>query len=135
MLDHLPQQLVGNEALDAAILARRLGREEAAHRYFEKAGTASVHDTRALLEFAQTKIRLAQKRYKAADLNRFDRQASRQLLHEARELLERLLQMDADKARHAWAWRELARIRQWLAYPVQDIRDAYNGSSMKKRTK
>lgn len=126
MLAQLPRHLVGNEALEAAILARRLKLEESAHRYFEKAGTALVHDSRALLEFAQTKIRLAQKRYKAAGLNRLDHQANQQLLHEARELLERLLQMDADRVRHAWAWRELARVRQWLAWPVQDIREAYN---------
>lgn len=126
MLDQLPQHLLGNEAVEAAILARKLGHWESAHRYFEKAGDILVHDPRALLEFAQIKIRLSQKRYKATGRNRFDRQANQQLLHEAKELLERLLQMDADKVRHAWAWRELARVRQWLKYPVQDIREAFN---------
>ena len=49
----------GQDAVDAAILARRAGEYRSAHRYFERAGEAVYRDARALLEFAQTKMRLA----------------------------------------------------------------------------
>ena len=51
--------LFGQDAIDAAILARRVRDSRAAHRYFERAGDAVYADPRALLEFAQTKLRLA----------------------------------------------------------------------------
>lgn len=34
------------------------------------------------------------------------------ILPEAKELLERAPQMDADKTRHAWVWRDLGRVKQ-----------------------
>ena len=51
---------------------------------------------------------------------------NRRFLGEAQPLLERLLQMDAAPTRHAWAWRELARTRDWLGAPARDVEDAYN---------
>ena len=53
--------LFGQDAIDAAILARRVRESDVAHRYFERAGDAVHADARALLEFAQTKIWLAGK--------------------------------------------------------------------------
>jgi ATP-dependent DNA helicase RecG len=119
-LDMLPQHVEHDDALDAAILARRLGKQEKAHRYFERAGEPLLRDTRALHEFAQTKIKLAQKSLK----NR-NRAANRRLLDEARELLERVLQMDADRSRHGWTWFDLARVKKWLKYPKSDVQWAY----------
>jgi len=128
LLDQLPQYLASGDALEAAILARRLGRQEVAHRYFDRAGDALLHDARALHEFAQTKIKLAQKLIKPKHGRRFDRESNHRLLLEAKELLERVVQMDADKARHAWAWRDLARVKNWLDFPGQEIIDAYNNA-------
>lgn len=45
---------------------------------------------------------------------------------EAKEILERVVQMEADKTRHAWAWRDLGRVKTWLKFPEQEIRNAYN---------
>ncbi|MDE2905571.1 MAG: putative DNA binding domain-containing protein [Acidobacteriota bacterium] len=110
----------GQDAIDAAILARRLRDARAAHRYFERAGDAVYADPRALLEFAQTKIWLAR------ESNRARQHAShRRLLAEARTLLERVIQLDASPTRHAWAWRELARTRNWLRAPFREVEDAY----------
>ena len=125
LLDQLPQYLASNDALDAAILARRLGRQEVAHRYFDRAGDALLHDSRALHEFAQTKIKLAQNLIQPKHGRQFDRESNHRLLREAKELLERVVQMDADKARHAWAWRDLARVKKWLYFPHQEITEAY----------
>lgn len=110
----------GRDAIDTAILARRLGEPRSAHRYFERAGDAVQGDPRALLEFAQTKIQLARNAYR----NR-RRDSNRRFLTEARGLLERVIQLDASPTKHAWAWRELARTRNWLRLPVQEVEDAY----------
>ncbi len=112
--------MFGQDAIDAAILARRARDSRIAHRYFERAGETVNADARALLEFAQTKIWLSGQALR-------DRQdeSRRRLLNEARTLLERVIQLDASPARHAWAWRELARIRNWLDAPARDVEDAY----------
>ena len=114
-----PQSL-GRDATLTAILARRVREYNTAHRYFVLAGDAVYDDSRLLLEFAQTKIKLASKA-------RQDRQddLSRRFLVEAQELLERVIQLDASPARHAWAWRELALTRCWLRAPVGEVEDAY----------
>ncbi|MXW12419.1 MAG: hypothetical protein F4Z73_06050 [Synechococcus sp. SB0668_bin_13] len=90
--------LFDQDAIDAAILARRLRDPRAAHRHFQRAGDAIDAAPRALLEFVQTKLQLAKEaRWARRDDSR------RQFLREARTLLERLLQLSASPTRHAWA--------------------------------
>ena len=110
----------GQDAIDAAILARRAGDHPTAHQYFERAGDAVHADARALLEFAQTKLALAGKAHREGQ-----RDLDRRFLQEARPLLERVIQLDTVPIRHAWAWRELARTLQWLRAPARDVEDAY----------
>lgn len=112
--------LPGQEAIDTAILARRLRDPRTAHQYFERAGEAVYQDPRSLHEFAQTKLQLA-----VAAHRRRQRESDRRLLREARPLLERMLQLDASPARHAWAWRDLARTLNWLQAPVGEVESAY----------
>ena len=123
LLDSLSEVVSAQDAIDTAILARRLRDLQVAHRYFKQAGDVVLGDSRALLEFAQTKIGLAQqvrrKRWSSW------RAVHRRLLVEARELLERVIQMDASSARHAWAWRELARTLDWLRAPSRDVESAF----------
>ena len=121
MLDRQPVYLASADAMDAAILARRLRNEEKAHRYFERAGDAVFNDIRALHEFAQAKIKLAQK----TPRNRQGTQPYLRLLREAKELLERAVQMDAGRVRHAWAWRDLGRVKKWLKHPTHEVTAAY----------
>ena len=123
LLDRQPIYLASYDALDAAILARRVGNQKKAHRYFERAGDAVLNDVRALHEFAQTKIKLAQD---APRNRRQGQDSNRRLLREAKELLERAVQMDADRVRHAWAWRDLGRVKRWLKYPIDDVTAAYD---------
>ena len=109
------------DAIDAAILARRARDFRVAHRLFERAGDMVHADPRALLEFAQTKLVLANEahhRQRRRDLNR-------RFLTEARTLLERVIQLDASPARYAWAWRELARTLRWLRAPLREVEAAY----------
>ncbi len=113
--------MFGQDAIDAAILARRLRDSHTAHRYFERAGDAIYADPRALHEFAQTKLWLATEAYR-----RRHRESNRRFLTEARTLLERVVQLDASPTRHAWAWRELARTLNWLRAPFREVEDAYS---------
>ena len=114
---HRPRDIEGQDAIDAAILARRARQSRLAHRYFVSAGDAVMADPRALLEFAQTKIRLAQETPQPASRKR--------LWSEARALLERVLHMETSATRHAWAWRELARTLNSLRLPLGEVEDAY----------
>lgn len=112
-----PEYLPGQDSLSTAILARRLGNQEKAHQYFERAGDAAHDDVKALHEFAQTKMKLATK------VNQDP--ANKRLLTEAKELLEHVIQMQADRQRHAWAWRDLARVKTWLNHPGDEINHAF----------
>lgn len=108
------------DAIDAAILARRARDFRGAHRLFERGGETVQADPRALLEFARTKLVLANEahRQRRHGLNR-------RFLSEARALLERVIQLDASATRHAWAWRELARTLRWLRAPAAEVEAAY----------
>ena len=112
--------LSGEDAIAAAILARRIRDSRTAHKYFERAGDAVLSDPRALHEFAQTKLWLARNAHKERrrDLNR-------RFLAEARTLLERAVQLDAPPTRHAWAWRDLARTLNWQRSSVGQVKEAY----------
>ena len=120
LLERNRPRTFGQDAIDAAILARRLRNSRAAHRYFERAGDAVYADPRALHEFAQTKLWLATESYR-----RRQRESNRRFLTEARTLLERVIQLDASQERHAWAWRDLARASHRLRAPMRDVEDAY----------
>ena len=124
-LRDLDASVSAQDAVDAAILARRLRESRIAHRYFEQASDAMQTDARALHEFAQTKIWLAQE---ARFGSQRSRAANRRLLIEARGLLERVVQMDASSVRLAWAWRDLARVLNWLRLPAKDVQAAFQSA-------
>ena len=123
LLAEMPETTSEQDAVDTAILARRLREPQIAHRYFQRAGDAVLGDSRALHEFAQTKMFLAQQA--RGQRSRSWREVNHRLLVEARESLERVLQMDSPVTRHAWAWRDLARVRDWLQFPAHDVESAY----------
>lgn len=123
VLNQVPTQNFGRLDIDMAILAKRARDFRLAHRLFESASEDVRVDPRALLEFAQTKIWLAQESHRNQQTS-----LNRQFLSEARTLLERVLQLQASSARHAWAWRELARTRNWLREPLQEVEAAYRNA-------
>ena len=104
-----------------------MGEERYAHVFFERAGDAIMSDPRALQEFAQTKMKLASDHYRKKN-DEVAQETNRRLLKEARELLERVLQMDTDRTRKAWAWRDLARVKSWLNAPDSEIESAYKNA-------
>lgn len=122
ILSELSDLSAPSEAIEAAILERRAGRQEKAHRLFKGAGEAVYLDPRALHEFAQTKIRLADPKHRGRRPYATD--ARKRLLGEARDMLRRVLQMDAPTSRHAWAWFDLGRVLRWLDAPRSEVRRA-----------
>jgi len=113
-------KLSSHEAAGAAIVARRLRDEEIAAKLFEIAGPLILEDPRALLESAQNKM------HRAGQAHRRGRTTeNNNLLADACFLLERVLRMDTQARRHAWAWRELARARGWLGDPASLVDEAY----------
>jgi len=127
LLKDFPPLVSSSDALNTAILARRMGEETLAHVYFERAGDAIMSDPRALHEFAQAKITLAADQYRKRG-NEVAQETSKRFLREARELLERVLQMDTDRTRKAWVWKDIAKIRTWLKAPDSEIESAYKNA-------
>ena len=123
LLEEIAESTSAGNAIDAAILARRLRESHIAHRYFQQDGDAIWMDSRALHEFAQTKIWLAQEARRQR--RRAWHEVNRRLLVEARGLLERVVSMDASPTRHAWAWRDLARTLNWLRAPASEVEAAF----------
>ena len=123
LLEEFAESTSAEDAIDAAILARRLREPRIAHRFFQQAGDAIQADSRALHEFAQTKIWLAQEARRQR--RRAWHEVNRRLLVEARGLLERVVSMDASPTRHAWAWRDLARTLNWLRAPGSEVEAAF----------
>jgi ATP-dependent DNA helicase RecG len=123
LLNRLPELLAPRDAFEAAILERRLDRNDRAHRLFERAGDLVLQDVRALHEFAQSKLQLTRSLHKSKRPS--DQQVCRRLLSEALIYLERVVQMDAPDKRHAWAWFNIGQARQWLHQPRQEVVEAY----------
>ena len=123
LLQRLPPSMSGENAIEAAILARRFNEESAAHRYFGQAGELINTHPRALHEYAQTKIWLAQQASRRRRRGGHD--AHRRLLGEARALLERVIQLEAPATRHGWAWRDLGRTLKRLRAPLREVEQAY----------
>ncbi|MEW6501268.1 MAG: RNA-binding domain-containing protein [Thermodesulfobacteriota bacterium] len=123
-LNRLPRLDAVEDAFDAAIQEKRAGRMEHAHRYFQAAGEAVLRDVKALHEFAQVKMKLAEKA-RPDSRRRGNRAAYNHLLDEAREMLQRVVQMEAPRTRHAWAWFDLGRVLKWRRMPLPEVRHAF----------
>lgn len=123
LLNRLPELMAPRDAFEAAIVERRLGRDDRAHRLFERAGDLVLQDARALHEFAQAKLKLAGRLHRSK--SPADQQVHGRLLKEALAYLERVVQMDAPATRHAWAWFNIGQARSWLRAPRQSVIDAF----------
>lgn len=125
LLDRIPEISPEQDAFEAAIQEKRAGRLEKAHGYFLKAGDAVLRDVKALHEFAQTKMKLSGKARGQRGGRKMDSDASKRLLREAREMLERVVQMDAPPMRRAWAYYDMGRVLKWSKAPISEIRRAF----------
>ncbi len=125
-LDTMPSLVAADETVEAAVLELGAHREERAHALFMKAGDPVFQDPRALYEFARTKVQLANPRRQRKNSRASRQEAARgHLLREAKEMLQRVLQIDAGSQRRAWAWYHLGRVVRWLGEPRETSEDAF----------
>ncbi len=115
---------LGQDAIDAAALAKRSKDFVTAHKYYQRAGDTVLHDPTALFDYAQTKSKLATRARK----KRYQAPSYRRLLIEARALYERITQLDLPAPRRAWAWYYLGVTLKRLQAPVADIKRAYQNA-------
>lgn len=126
ILDSLTTFTRSEESIEAAILEKRAQRLDRAHALFEQAGEAVRADARALHEFAQVKMKLAQPTRLGRRRQNGVHQATRSLLlREAKEMLQRVLQLPAGDQRHAWAWLDLGKVCTWAGEPAPNARIAF----------
>jgi ATP-dependent DNA helicase RecG len=122
LLDHVPSPSSAAAVVELAILHKRSNQIERAHQLFSTVAENLIDDPKALHEYAQTKIKLAQ----AVRVRQpADQETKRRLNREAVELLRRVLSLAPDQpTRLAWAWFDLARTMAWLGDPEAEIRRA-----------
>jgi ATP-dependent DNA helicase RecG len=123
LLSNVPAPLGAPEAVELAILYKRSADWEQAHQIFSAVQHAIGNDPKALHEFAQTKLRLAEQMQPRSPQ---DKVIKRRLNLEAAELLRRVIALASDQAtRAAWAWFDLAKTLAWLNEPESEVRRAY----------
>lgn len=109
-----------NELVELAVLHKRTGRYREAHRIFQSNFNYIKDDPKAIHEFAQTKLKLAQSIFNKDMTN------ARRLDREALELLHRVIQLSDDDVRKAWCWYDIARVSGFLHFPKSQLLSAIN---------
>ena len=125
LLDRIPEYAPEQDVIEAAIQEKRAGRFDKAHRYFENAGEEVLRDVKALHEFAQTKIKLADNARERRIAKRTTPMTYYRILREAHDMLERVVQMEAPATRRAWAWFDLGRVLNKLKAPRSEVHRAF----------
>jgi ATP-dependent DNA helicase RecG len=123
VLEYAPLSAQRDEAVEMAILQKRAGRLQQAHRIFAANYDAIKDDAKAVHEFAQTKMGLAamQKRSR----NRRASDTSKHLNREATELLRRAIPLSDSDTRRAWCWFDLAKNLAWTDAANSEVEQAY----------
>lgn len=114
---------VGGELLNQALMLKRAGDYEEAHKVLASLAEDYSNDPKFLQEYAQTKMRIA-----GESNRRGDRTTNRRLLHEAESLLQRAVSLADAGVRRAWCWFDLAQVRTWLGRPEAQIEEAYQSA-------
>ena len=120
LLSRMPPPNQEKDITELAVLNKRSGRLQEAHRLFAINYDLIKDNAKAVHEFAQTKIKIA------SDMrDGRQRDVRRRLNHEAAELLHRAIQLSDDVTRTAWCWFDLARVLTWLREPESEVLNAY----------
>jgi ATP-dependent DNA helicase RecG len=123
ILEHAPTPPNAAQRIDIAILYKRSGNYERAHVEFNAVREEIRNDARALHEWAQVKVVLARASAKKRDL--VQKKASRTLLREALELLSSVIALVPEqRTRVAWAWFDIAKVRDLLEEPASAVEEA-----------
>jgi len=121
LLRRLPERGTASDIVDVAILHKRAGDYQEAHRLFSSVASDIQDDPKALHEFAQTKMRLAAR----AAAGRYGNRVVRQSLNrQAAEILRRVISLSTDRVRCGWAWYNLAETLWHLRAPMDEVLQA-----------
>lgn len=120
VLQRVPVSHSAPDLAEAAILQKRSGDYEGAHRLFAEAFAIDPDNSKIVHEFAQTKLHIARALSRPGELT-----TKRRLNKEATELLRRAIQLSTDETRQAWCWYDLARAQNWLRAPESEVEAAY----------
>jgi ATP-dependent DNA helicase RecG len=117
ILKRAPLVKTARETTEAAILKKRAGDFEGAHRLFAEAYSINPNDPQIIQEYAQTKIHLSKEQR--------ERIVKLRLTREAVEMFRKAIQLTDDPARKAWCWYDLAKSLDWLGDPQSDVEAAF----------
>lgn len=118
-----PPPMQVDDLVELAVLHKRAGQLDKAHRIFTNNYDLIKNDPKAVHEFAQTKLKLAAS---SRQRGREALNAKKRLNREAIELLRRAIQLSDDRVRNAWSWFDLAKALSWLRSPETEILQAYS---------
>ena len=116
ILAKIPTTNQPTDLIELAVLNKRSGRLEEAHRIFASNFEMIRDNPKAVHEFAQTKMKIA---------GQTQEPTRSRLNREAAELLRRAIQLSEDSTRCAWCWFDLARVLGWLKAPENEVSAAY----------
>ena len=119
MLSQTPSPSKIEEIIELAVLFKRSEQLQEAHHIFQANYESIKHNAKAVHEYAQTKIRLS------SSLDAHEVATKQRLTRDAVELLRRALQLSPDQTRSAWCHFDLAKALNWLKFPLDDVRNAY----------
>jgi ATP-dependent DNA helicase RecG len=123
ILSETPEPASDEQLTELAILQKRSGEHEKAHRLFADAFSRLQNSPKAVHEFAQTKLKLADKTRRQRR-GAYAQTTVRRLYREALELLRRVVQLADNPVRSAWAWFDIARVSAWLRLPETEVIEA-----------
>jgi len=122
LLQNVPKPNNAGEAVELAVLYRRSGQHEVAHRLFAAHYPQIKDSPKAVHEYAQAKLKLADAIHPKSNV---ERTTQKRLNQEAAELLRRAVQLADNPLRAAWAWCDLAHALSHVKAPESEIREAY----------
>jgi len=118
VLARVPPPLRADDVVELALLYKRSGKFQQAHKIFAANYDLIKDSPKAVHEYAQTKYKLADQ---TGDMN-----TKRRLIRDEVELLRRAIQLSDNNIRCAWCWYDLARALAWLRSPETEVTQAYS---------
>lgn len=119
LLAHVPSPTRVDDLVELAILYKRSGQLEDAHSVFSTNYDQIKDDPKAVHEYAQVKLKLADQ------LASKETTTKRRLTQDAVGLLRRAIQLSDDNIRNAWCYYDLARALGKLRRPDTEVSQAY----------
>lgn len=124
ILRMIPENKSYDETVEAAILRKRTGDLQGAHKLFAEVYSLNPNDPKIIHEFAQTKSKLATQLWKRRG-GRQDLTVYKKLNREVAELLRKAIQLSDNPVREAWCWYDLASTLERLQEPPTEVETAF----------